>query len=378
MVARSFSGGFLCLKNLRLIVNQREIHRLIELIHIDKTYHTQAGAVAALIDVSLSVARGEIFGVIGKSGAGKSTLIRCVNLLERPDRGSVRVNGQELTQLSTKALRLARHQIGMVFQHFNLLNTRNVYDNVAFPLQLLGKNNSDIKKTVMPLLELTGLTQKRTVYPSQLSGGQKQRVAIARALATNPAVLLCDEMTSALDSETTQSILQLIKNINREFNLSVLLITHQMSVVKTIADRVAVMDHGKIIEQNDVVNLFKWPKMALTKKFTHAAIQVRIPDALQGKVNTVVIENAYTLLRIDFIGKTAAEPVINDLIKRFDLQINIIEAHLETLRHETIGAMLVAARANPDEIKRGIAFLSEKGLPVEVLGYVNSHDWITH
>lgn len=350
---------------------------MIKLENIYKTYRTSQGHVEALIDVSLSVQRGEIFGVIGKSGAGKSTLIRCVNLLERPDQGSVWVDDQNIMQLSTKALRSVRHKIGMIFQHFNLLNTRTVYQNVSFPLQLVGKNKKEIQKIVMPLLELTGLVEKTNVYPSQLSGGQKQRVAIARALATNPSILLCDEMTSALDPETTASILQLIKNINQQFNLSVLLITHEMEVIKTIADRVAVIDHGKIIEQNRVLNLFKYAQTDIAKKFMHAAIRVNIPEKLIDKLHAAAIPNAYTLLRLDFIGKTAAEPIVNDLIKHFDIQINIIEAHLEMLSNETVGALLVAALAEPAEIHRGIAYLIEKGLQVEVLGYVDSHDWFT-
>jgi D-methionine transport system ATP-binding protein len=350
---------------------------LIKLENIYKTYRTPQGQVEALTAVNLAVQRGEIFGVIGKSGAGKSTLIRCVNLLERPDQGAVWVDGQDIMQLSTNDLRLARHKIGMIFQHFNLLNIRTVYHNVSFPLELLGKAKQEIKKIVMSLLELTGLTDKMNAYPSQLSGGQKQRVAIARALATNPSVLLCDEMTSALDPETTASILQLIKNINRQFNLSVLLITHEMDVIKAIVDRVAVIDQGKIIEENNVLNLFKNPQTAIAKRFTHSAIHIKIPESLINKLQTSVIPNAYTLLRLDFIGKTAAEPIINDLIKHFDLQINIIEAHLEMLRGETIGAMLLAAFADPAEIHRGIAYLIEKGLQVEVVGYVERNDWLT-
>lgn len=351
---------------------------MIQLENISKTYHTARGEILALADISLTVQRGEIFGVIGKSGAGKSTLIRCINLLERPDRGSVRVNQQEVTALSAKALRQLRHKIGMIFQEFNLLATRTVYQNISFPLELIGKNKKEIQQIIMPLIELTGLTEKIHVYPSQLSGGQKQRVAIARALATQPDVLLCDEMTSALDPETTSSILQLIKDIHQQFNLSVFLITHEMEVIKAIANRVAVIDHGKIIEQNDVVNLFKNPQTEIAKKFTQSAIRVSIPENLVNKLHKTPISNAYALLRLDFIGKTVAEPIIHGLIKHFNIQVNILEAHVEVLRNETIGAMIIAVLADAAELHRGMAYLIEKGLQVEVLGYVEQHDWTNH
>lgn len=349
---------------------------MIQLDNISKAFHTKQGAVLALSDISLSVGASEIMGVIGKSGAGKSTLIRCVNLLERPDHGSVRVNNQNLMRLSNHDLRLARHRIGMIFQHFNLLNTRTVYDNVAFPLQLIGKNKRDIKTMVMPLLELTGMIGKANAYPAELSGGQKQRVGIARALATKPSVLLCDEMTSALDPETTQVILQLIKKINREFKLSVLLITHEMTVIKAIADRVAVLDHGRIIEQNDVLNLFKNPKHALTQSLTQASVGVQLPEVLQMKIKQTPIADGLVILRLRFIGKAAAEPMIHDLIKKFDVEVNIIEAHLELLHRETIGTMLIAMQAQLTEVGRSIIYLKAKQLQVEVLGYVDRHDWL--
>src|SRR3990167_9937966 len=233
---------------------------MIELNNVNKIYSGKSDDHHALKNINLHVKAGEIVGVICKSGAGKSTLIRCVNLLERPTSGSVRVNGVELTTLNPSQLRQARHQIGMIFQHFNLLATRTVYHNVAFPLQLLKKPKKEIEKIVSELLEKVGLSNRRDAYPNQLSGGQKQRVAIARALATKPQVLLCDEMTSALDPETTDDILQLIRNINQEYHLSILCITHEMHVIKSIADRVAVISHGEIVECANLVDLFKNPK----------------------------------------------------------------------------------------------------------------------
>jgi D-methionine transport system ATP-binding protein len=243
---------------------------MIVLNDISKEYETKNGRLYALKSVSLHVPRGKIFGVIGRSGAGKSTLLRCVNLLERPSSGRVRVNGREMTKLTDKELRLARHEIGMIFQHFNLFNARNVYKNVAFPLELLKFSKTEIEKKVRPLLELVGLENKMKAYPHQLSGGQKQRVAIARALATEPKVLLCDEMTSSLDPETTDAILKLIQEINQEMQLSVLLITHEMDVVRKIADRVAVLDHGEIVEQSGIIELFESPKTTVGNAFVNS------------------------------------------------------------------------------------------------------------
>ena len=351
---------------------------MIELRNVNKTYYVSNTAVNALVDIDITVNPGQIFGVIGKSGAGKSTLIRCVNLLERPTSGAVVVNGQDLTQLAHKQLRLARHSIGMVFQHFNLLNIRTAYQNVALPLELLGMTKQEINNRVLPLLKLTGLDHKTHAYPSRLSGGEKQRVAIARALATHPKVLLCDEMTSSLDPETTAAILQLIKDINRQLNLSILLITHEMDVIKALADRVAVLDHGRIIEQDDVATIFKRPKTAVAKRLTQSTLKVALPPALQEKLQQNSIADGYTLLRINFLGKTAAEPIVSHLIKEYNVHINILQANLEFVRDEMVGVMLVAAHADHEKIQQGIHFLREKGLQVEVLGYVPANDWLYH
>lgn len=232
---------------------------VIQLEGISKVFRSRSGAVTVLDDISLSVRRGEIFGIIGRSGAGKSTLVRCMNMLERPSSGRVVVAGQDMTALNEKDLRAARHQIGMVFQHFNLLSSRTVYDNVALPLEIAGRDANHIRATVGPLLDMVGLADKAGQYPAQLSGGQKQRVGIARALANDPAVLLCDEATSALDPETTQSILSLLKDINSRLGLTIVLITHEMAVVKEIADRVVVLDRGHIVEQGTVSTSLRHP-----------------------------------------------------------------------------------------------------------------------
>ena len=238
---------------------------MIELRHVSKVFTSGGKEVKALDDVSLTVPEGTIYGVIGSSGAGKSTLIRCVNLLERPTSGSVMVAGSDLTTLSEKGLRTARHNMGMIFQHFNLLASRTVFGNIALPLELAGYSKEDITAAVLPLLELTGLEDKKDSYPSQLSGGQKQRVAIARALASKPRVLLCDEATSALDPKTTRSILTLLKDINRKLNITILMITHEMDVVKSVCDRVAILGYGKLIEESTVEEFFMNPRTELAQ-----------------------------------------------------------------------------------------------------------------
>jgi len=349
---------------------------MVILDKVSKSYDTKAGAVPALQDIELEVKSGEIFGVIGRSGAGKSTLIRCVNLLERPTSGRVIVDNQVLTALSNTQLRQARHRIGMVFQHFNLLHTRTVYQNIAFPLELLKISKTDIYNTVMPLLELTGLLERKDAYPSQLSGGQKQRVAIARALATKPNVLLCDEMTSSLDPETTLSILSLIKNINEQMELSILLITHEMDVIKRIADKVAVIEQGRIIENTDVVSLFKNPQTTTAQRFIQSVFNPELPQILKKHLQPDFIPNGRAILRMTFTGGSATEPVMYELIKQLDVSINILQADLEFLHRETIGMMIFSMQANANAIEKTKQFLSSKDLHVEVLGYVGTNDWV--
>ena len=248
---------------------------LIELKNISKDFGSGEKAVHAVRDVSLSIGSGEIFGIIGFSGAGKSTLVRCINLLERPSSGSVFVAGQDLTALSAKDLRAARKKIGMIFQHFNLMPSRTVAGNVAYPLKGSGLSKEDIQKKVATLLELVGIGDKADAYPSQLSGGQKQRVAIARALANDPQVLLCDEATSALDPQTTKAILHLLKHLNETLGITIVLITHEMAVVKEICDRVAVMEYGRVVEQGEVFTVFAEPKQDITKSFIHTTSNLR-------------------------------------------------------------------------------------------------------
>ncbi len=353
----------------------KKVIEMIKLNNISKSFNLKSGQVSALRNVNLNVAKGEIFGVIGKSGAGKSTLVRCVNLLERPDQGEVLVDKKALLKLSADELRQARHNIGMVFQHFNLLESRSVYENISLPLELMKKSKQEIKTAIAPLLELVGLQDRASSYPSQLSGGQKQRVAIARALATKPKVLLCDEMTSALDPETTQSILDLVQSINAEMHLTILLITHEMGVIKRICDKVAVLDKGTVIEQGDVLQIFRQPKHPMTKSLTQAAFHLELPPILQQKIRVDSVTDGYTLLRISFEGDAAAQPLMNDLIRNFNLSINILQSNIEMLHAKPVGMMLVAARASPDEIKQAIAHMLQTGLTVEVVGYVARDDW---
>lgn len=275
---------------------------VIRLENISKVFRANSGPTTVLDGVSLSVHRGEIFGIIGRSGAGKSTLVRCINMLERPTSGRVVVAGQDMTALSEKALRGARHQIGMVFQHFNLLSSRTVYDNVALPLEIAGRDPEHVRQTVGPLLEMVGLADKAKQYPAQLSGGQKQRVGIARALANDPAVLLCDEATSALDPETTHSILALLKDINARLGLTIVLITHEMAVVKDIADRVVVLDQGRVVEDGRVFDVFTAPVSDVARSFVGDLLNHDLPAPIAARLVEEEGADTNPLLRITFMG----------------------------------------------------------------------------
>lgn len=346
---------------------------MIELINISKSYHTKTAVMHALQDVSLTIESREIFGVVGKSGAGKSTLIRCVNLLERPSKGVVKVDGRDLTSLSMAQLRQARHRIAMIFQHFNLLSQRTVYQNVALPLELLGHSKKQIENAVLPLLELTGLTDKKANYPSELSGGQKQRVAIARALASKPSVLLCDEATSALDLHTTSSILQLLKEINRTYGLTIMLITHEIDVVKQICDRVALIHQGQLVEEATVFDFFTQPKSSIGEAFVRSSLRQELPEALQCKLETTPTPNNHAVLRLIFHGKAAAEPLVGNLMRDFGLRLNILQANIEFLKADTLGIMVVEVMDNTANLAAGIAYLEQCHVKVEVIGYVNYH-----
>jgi D-methionine transport system ATP-binding protein len=343
---------------------------MIILNQICKNYSTKNGQVTALHNVNLHVQRGEIFGIIGKSGAGKSTLIRCVNLLEKPTSGRVIVDGKDLTQLSPAELRHARHKIGMIFQHFNLLASRSVFDNIALPLELCGYSRQQIKNTILPLLELTGLTEKKHHYPHQLSGGQKQRVAIARALACEPTVLLSDEATSALDPETTNTILDLLKSIRDKLNITILLITHEMSVIKACCDKVGILHQGKLIEQNEVGEFFFRPENQVAKNFIASSTSQTLPAPIAEHILTTEQLNTHPVWRLCFLEKAATQPLISQLVIQFNLRINILQANVEYIKKQAIGIMMIALSGEKNKLHAGMEYLQHLGVQIEVIGYV--------
>jgi len=343
---------------------------MITLEHISKNYMTRTGAIPALSDVSLTVRAGEIYGIIGQSGAGKSTLIRSVNLLEKPDSGKVIVDRAELTALPPLALRMARRNIGMIFQHFNLLNSRTVYDNVALPLELAGQNRQDIATSIHPLLELVGLHDKKNQYPAQLSGGQKQRVAIARALASKPKVLLSDEATSALDPESTSHILDLLKKLRDTLDLTILLITHEMSVIKACCDRVAILQQDALIEENEVGEFFAHPKTPVAKKFIVSSIKQILPAVIAEKLVQEERPNFHPVLRLWFFGGAATQPVMAQLMNQFNLRINILQANVEYIKKHAMGITTLAIDGDKQNLAAGIQHLKQSGIQVEVLGHV--------
>lgn len=344
---------------------------MIRLSGINKQYPTSQGIVKALEDIHLEVKPGEIFGVIGESGAGKSTLMRCTNLLERPDEGHVFVDGEDLTTLSESALRKARRNIGMIFQHFNLLSSKTVFENIALPLKLAGYSQQAINKRVLALLELTHIEDKQNVSPKQLSGGQKQRVAIARALACQPKVLLCDEATSSLDPETTRTILNLLKEINQRLGITILLITHQMEVVKQICDRIALLEKAKLVEQADILTFLTTPKTTAGQRFVHALLRQELSPIIKNQLVTQPKLHALPVLKIMFQGGAAAEPIIFYLIQTIGLEINILQAQIELIKNETIGTMIIEVNDRENNLEKGLTYLKQKNLQVEVIGYVD-------
>ncbi len=343
---------------------------MITLKNITKYYTRGTRRFTALDNINLNIKRGEIFGIIGKSGAGKSTLIRCINLLERPDSGEVHINNVSLMPLSETKLRHARRQTGMIFQHFNLLNARNVRDNVALPLEIAGISRHAARQKIAPLLELTGLTGRETHYPAQLSGGQKQRVAIARALAAEPTVLLSDEATSALDPETTQSILELLKNIRDTLNITILLITHEMAVIKACCDRVGILENGKLIEENEVGEFFAHPKTSTAKKFIVSSLPQHLPTILTASIQPTPTVHTHPIMRLWFFGNAATQPIIAQLINQFQLRVNILQANVEYIKKHAMGVMILAMDGAKDRLDAAITYLQQTGIHVEVLGYV--------
>ncbi|HVI47507.1 MAG TPA: methionine ABC transporter ATP-binding protein MetN [Chitinophaga sp.] len=343
---------------------------MIELKGITKIFSQKHKEITALSDVSLTVPAGKIFGIIGTSGAGKSTLIRCVNLLERPTSGVVIVNGRDLTQLTPAELSKERRQIGMIFQHFNLLSSRTVFDNIAFPLELDHTPAATIREKVSELLRLVGLEDKVHDYPASLSGGQKQRVAIARTLATQPKVLLCDEVTSALDPATTRSILHLLKDINRRLGITILLITHEMDVIKSICDTVAVISQGKLIEQGPVGEVFTHPATQLTKDFLSSSLHVDIPEAYQQRLQATNNGHLRPLVKLELTGKSVNEPVLSEVSRLFNINVKIISAQMDYAGTASFGAMLVELSGSEENYRKAFEYFNEKHINAEIKGYV--------
>lgn len=343
---------------------------MIELKNITKTFEYKGKKNIALSNISLSVSEGKIVGVIGESGAGKSTLIRCVNLLERPNSGEVWIDGQNLMELSPSKLTSARRNIGMIFQHFNLLSSRTVFDNIAFPLELNHTPKTKIKNRVYELVELVGLTDKLDSYPTNLSGGQKQRVAIARTLANNPKVLLSDEATSALDPSTTRSILSLLKDLNKELGITILLITHEMDVVKQICDDIAVMNGGKLIEQGSVSEIFSNPKTELAQRFISSSLHLEIPVDYQKRITHMPEEGKHPLLKLQISGNTVDEPVLSEISRLFDINNNIISAQMDYAGGVKFGVMLTEIIGTISKEMAAIEYLKSKNIKVTLLGYV--------
>lgn len=321
---------------------------MIEIQNLTKRFTTQSGTVVALEDISLTIRDGDIFGIIGMSGAGKSTLVRCINMLERPDEGLVAVNGRQMQSLSPKDLRAARRDIAMIFQQFNLLMQRTCLKNICFPLELAGRPKAEAEARARQLLELVGLPDKADAYPAQLSGGQKQRIAIARALATDPKVLLCDEATSALDPNTTHSILQLIQQINRELGITVVVITHQMSVVEEICNRVAILDGGHVVEQGDVGQIFSNPRTAAARKLVFPA----------GAAKSELVPGR-RMVRVAFNGtQTTDKPLVASLAIECNALVSIIAADTRMVNGQTLGSMLLALPEDEAAAQRAIDYIS--------------------
>jgi D-methionine transport system ATP-binding protein len=333
---------------------------MIQICNLSKFYNTKNGTVKGVDNVSFTVQEGEVFGIVGYSGAGKSSLIRCINLLERPTSGSIIVDGKDLTSLRGEDLRRARLKIGMIFQHFYLLSQKTVFENVAFSLKAAKVPQGKIKARVEELLEMVGLADKRDVYPSQLSGGQKQRVGIARALANNPTVLLCDEATSALDPTTTKSILNLLKKINKELNITIILITHEMNVVKEICNRMAIMQDGKVIEEGSVYDLFASPKAELTKEFIASVVSFDIPQ--------VILKNCTgPIVKVTFRGEVAGEGVISDTLQKFNVRGNFLHGSIEYIQELPLGIFIMELSGQKDEITQALQYIENREVQVEVL-----------
>lgn len=341
---------------------------MIRLENVSKTFTDSNKEVHAVNNVSLTINDGDIFGIIGFSGAGKSTLVRCINLLEKPTEGKVFVDDAEITALSGKELRKARKKIGMIFQHFNLMPSRTIFGNVAYPLRGSGLSKEEIKEKVHHLLELVGISEKENAFPGQLSGGQKQRVAIARALANDPSILLCDEATSALDPQTTKSILKLLQQLNQTLGITVVVITHEMSVVKEICNRVAVMDHGDVVEEGEVFHVFASPKEPLTRSFIKTTSNLqKIEELIAADSPVVATKKGELIVRLSYVEKNTSEPLISTVTRKFGIILNIVFADVEIVQNAPIGGTVAIVSGEGSRIDEALQYLRDKNVGVEVI-----------
>ena len=338
---------------------------MIHLMDVKKSFGIDEKSIKAVDGVSLDITEGEIFGVIGYSGAGKSTLIRLLNGLEMPTSGTVTIGGLEISSIKGKELREARQKVSMIFQHFNLLWSRTVKENIAFPLEIANMTKSEREGKVMELIELVGLTGREDAYPSELSGGQKQRVGIARALANDPEVLLCDEATSALDPETTDSILDLLTGINERLGLTIVLITHEMHVIQKICHRVAVMEEGKVVEMGNVLEVFQSPKESITKRFVS---QITEPvEAKQAMKNILDEYPSGKIVKLTFVGERTEQPVLASLIRKFDVDVNIVQGNISHTQGGAYGTLILHLRGDASSIEEALHFLNEEDVRTEVI-----------
>ena len=341
---------------------------MIRLEHVTKTFKTKDGDVHAVKDVSLEIPDGTIYGIIGFSGAGKSTLVRCMNLLEVPDDGKVFFDGKNLMELGASELRAQRRKMGMIFQHFNLMPSKTIFENIALPLRMEKKDKKEIEKKVLELLELIDLVEREDSYPSQLSGGQKQRVAIARALANDPKVLLCDEATSALDPQTTQSILRLLKKVNQEMGITIVVITHEMLVVKEICDQVAVMDAGRVVEKGDLVPIFVNPIQEMTRNFIATTDNTnRVYEMLAEHHPLTTLQADQQLVRLQYSQDTTSEPILSEISRKFGVDTSIIFANVEVIKDKPIGSLVTILEGDNASVRSAVDYLRNQDIRVEVI-----------
>jgi D-methionine transport system ATP-binding protein len=335
-------------------------NRMVRIENVSVTFNVKGKETRAVRDVTLDINRGEIFGIVGTSGAGKSTLIRTINLLEKPARGRIFIEDEDITDLKENELRTIRQKIGFVFQHFNLIHTKTVFDNIAFPMKIAGKGKEEISRRVPELLALVGLDEKMYSYPARLSGGQKQRVGIARAIANDPILLLCDEPTSALDIETTRSILALIREINDKLGITVIIISHEMEVIKSVCTNVAVMSEGEVVEVKPAYEIFANPSSRITRELVRHSLNLEIPGGVLATIRG-------TIVKITYRGDAALEPVLSDAIKKYRVRINILHGKIEYIAERPIGIFFINIRGKKGEITKTMSYFRRKIIDAEVI-----------